>query len=71
MAQSLEWNYDITLSVEPKVDVTLEEEEDVTLGVKLEGNITLELLEFWDGIVNPFSSTGTVLIFFIINVRIF
>ena len=54
-------------------DVTLEElADDITLGVELEGNISLEFLEFWDGMVNPFSSTGAVsTIFFIINVRLF
>ena len=65
---------DVTLGVEPEDDVTLEEEleDDITLGIKLEGNIALELLESWDGMVNPFSSTGAVsTIFFIINVRLF
>ena len=64
---------DVTLGVELEDDVTLEElADDIALGVELEGNISLEFLEFWDGMVNPFSSTGAVsTIFFIINVRLF
>ena len=67
---------DVTLEEELEDDVTLEEEleDDITLGVELEDNIALELLEFWDGMVNPFSFTGavsTVNYFVIINVRLF
>ena len=71
---SVELEDDVTLGVEPEDNVTLEEEleDDITLGVELEGNIALELLEFRDGMVNPFSSTGAVsTISFIINVRLF
>ena len=62
---------EITVEVELE-DVTLRIEDCVTLNVELEGDVTLTQSEFWDGMVNPFSSTAVVsTILFIINVRVF